>query len=391
MNKSLQSNLFQIYEKINNKVVFFYYFFYHYLFELGKQWTSKAFLLFGFIDLTYYLSDFEYDNSQFLYRILATMCLIIANNEVVREKKYSKITKPNRNFNGHTFKINSLSLSSDGKKIVSSSDRVAIVWETRSGKISNRLQSKTWIGNALFVNCDQKVIGIGGKGFFFQWDAISGKQVKKPCQIIESDSVALAISPMENMISAAGQNGNISFWDYPNLNLLNKTKMGDVEVRKLLFFKKKSLLVACDVLGKVAIYNYQTNFWCNIFQHPENEPIRSIDLSEDEKKLGFIDGAGNVYCYIIDENRLLETFKGHSDMGLCCRFNESSEFLATGGQDNQIILWKIKEKKIRKLFSISGHTDAVTSLIFDLHSNNLYSSSRDMKIKYWTIGFLLKS
>jgi len=68
-----------------------------------------------------------------------------------------------------------------------------------------------------------------------------------------------------------------------------------------------------------------------------------------------------------------------------------NRYIATGGQDKKIIIWRIGSKKIHRLIEIDGHNNAVTSLVFDKTTNNLYSASRDRKIKYWKLDRLLLS
>nr|MBP8856586.1 hypothetical protein [Anaerolineaceae bacterium] len=60
---------------------------------------------------------------------------------------------------------------------------------------------------------------------------------------------------------------------------------------------------------------------------------------------------------------------------------------ATGGQDNVICIWELKNNSIVKSFEIHGHSDDVTSLVFD-NNLRLYSASRDSTIKIWDLAGL---
>lgn len=369
---------------------YYAFFFWRYIKQLYKEWTFWIFLLLDFVGLIDALTNKGLNITLRTYIIVAITCFLIANNEAIKKKEFLKITKSSKRFIGHTFKVNSISLSTDGKKLVSSSDRMAIIWNLETKHIEQRLQCSTWIGNAFFVNQDQNVIGIGGKGLFFQWK-VGSDQPGIEKDLLSTESVALAVNREEKRIATARKDGEILIFDYPSLQEMESLRMGVVEVRKLAFSPVKNELAACDVSGKVCLFDLVNRNCRDIFKHPENEPIRFVDFSPNGERIAFVDGSGYVYCYDLLEDSLYPAAKGHEDMGLCCRFNRNGNFIASGGQDNQVILWKVKSNRLVKLFSISSHTDAITSLAFEMKSNNLYSSSRDAKIMYWNIDSLLAS
>ncbi|BBB48300.1 WD40 repeat domain-containing protein [Pelolinea submarina] len=373
---------------ILKNVRYFIFFTLHYLYYLSKEWTFWFFLFFDIVGvLSNYLNrDFTFQKGTYFY--IAVVCFTIANNEIIHEKKVLSVFKEKHKYIGHTFKINSLSFSSETDMLVSTSDRVVIIWNTYTAKIIQRLQCPTWIGIGFFINNDKNVIGIGGNGNFFNWDVKTGNILENK-KILDSDSVGLTLCIKENLIAAAGKDGIIHIWDFPDFTNESIIKFGDFEIRKIEFSKNGDCLIACDVSGNVGLITIKNKSKNYIFRHPENEPIRYVTFSPNEDKLAFIDGSGFVYCYFINTNQLIKSQKSHEDMGLCCQFNHTGDFIASSGQDNKIILWRVGKSKLSKLFSIFGHSNAVTSVLFCKDSNNLISASRDNKIKYWNIDFLL--
>lgn len=362
-----------------------------YLFSLVKQWT---FWLFLFLDGLNALSDlffFDVPFSRESSFVIGLVGLIIAINEVNKTSEYKKIIKEEKKYIGHTSKVNKISFSSDEKMIVSSSDRVAIVWSLKTGKLIQRLQCPTWVGSAIFVNNDQSVIGIGGKGYYFSWDVSSGELLDEPKKLEKSDSVAFAVSSKENIIASAAKDGEIHVWSYPDLSLQNTFRMGIFEIRKLSFSLNDREIIGCDVTGVISKFSLSDGSSTELFSHPDKEPIRYVTYSPINNEIAFIDGAGQLYVLDLENDRLIKTKNGHTDMGLCCAFSGDGQYLATGGQDNTIIIWKKGKKKLHKLFYIAGHNGPITSLVFERKNNNLYSASRDRKIKYWKLDRLLLS
>lgn len=377
----------------NDNINMLYYYSYLlklYFSSLFEKWTFWLFILFdifGFISIYIPLLS---NKSKEVCFILAVVCFIIANDEIIANHKYIIIAKEYKKLTGHTFKINNISISKNNKMMLSSSDRVVIVWDIQDNRkniIIARLQCPTWIDVALFTENDHSIIGIGGKGLLFKWSIFSDENFQ-PAQLETTESVALAISSDESLIATSGTNGVIHMWKYPTLELWSTYKMGNYRIRKLAFSPINNILAACDVSGKVIILNKTLNQHKTLFNHPENEPIRYLCFSQNGDKLAFVAGDGKPYIYNTNQEYIFSANKAHTDMCLCCCFSNDGNYLATGGQDNLIYIWKIKANKLHKHLIIKGHNDAVTSLIFD-KGNNLYSASRDKKIKYWKINKLL--
>jgi len=64
----------------------------------------------------------------------------------------------------------------------------------------------------------------------------------------------------------------------------------------------------------------------------------------------------------------------------------SNQLLATGGSDNTIRLWDLKDNTNR--YQLSGHTGSVVALTFDAVSQTLVSGSYDTTVRVWDLGTL---
>lgn len=321
------------------------------------------------------------------YLLIFVLALISLVKVYKNKNKIITIKKEKILLSKHTFKINKLILSSDQKILASASDRKVIVWNIESRSILQTLQCQTWVGNILFTNNDQNVIGIGGKGMFFDWDILSGNL---NCEVIleSTESVALSKTYNDDLIATANKKGIISIWRYPELSKIDSFSMGNHEIRKISFSFDEENIIGCDISGKVSIFSLKDKTETVLFSHPKNSPIRFICFSPTGFEISFIDGDGYLYLFNLIDHNIVCNVKAHNDMGLCCEFNKDGKYIASGGQDNEIIIWKRSKNRFIKKLIISGHSDAVTTLVFD-RTNNLYSASRDKLIKYWNIGKFL--
>lgn len=98
-------------------------------------------------------------------------------------------------------------------------------------------------------------------------------------------------------------------------------------------------------------------------------------LSRKPKKVKFTRGG----------KRVLEH---HQKAILCVAASADGKFVATGGEDNKIIIWDAHTLTPLKAFTgqqrDNGHRDSVLSLAFRRGSNQLFSASKDRTVKVWS-------
>ena len=80
---------------------------------------------------------------------------------------------------------------------------------------------------------------------------------------------------------------------------------------------------------------------------------------------------------------LLASLDGHHGSILCVAFHPSAPILATGCQDNSILLWDIDSDK--PVVTLLGHTTPVTCLAFHPSAPLLVSGGRDGIMRFWDI------
>jgi len=81
---------------------------------------------------------------------------------------------------------------------------------------------------------------------------------------------------------------------------------------------------------------------------------------------------------------LYATLRFHQDSVNIVLFNEKTNVLASGADDNYICIWNVKDMKYQSLYDHSG---PVLSLAFNEQTNVLASGSSDKTIKLWNLNF----
>jgi ribosomal RNA-processing protein 9 len=76
-------------------------------------------------------------------------------------------------------------------------------------------------------------------------------------------------------------------------------------------------------------------------------------------------------------------YAGHTAPIVCCAVSSSGKYLATGGEDEKIVVWDAKS--LKPLRSFQQHRDSVLGLCFQRNTDVMYSASADRTIKTWSL------
>ncbi|ETI35269.1 hypothetical protein L917_17570 [Phytophthora nicotianae] len=79
-------------------------------------------------------------------------------------------------------------------------------------------------------------------------------------------------------------------------------------------------------------------------------------------------------------------FLAHSSNVNCLRFGrKSGQVAATGGDDNLVNVWRMREKETKNIMSLSGHQSAVESIVFDPAEHKVVAGSQAGSIKVFDL------
>lgn len=79
----------------------------------------------------------------------------------------------------------------------------------------------------------------------------------------------------------------------------------------------------------------------------------------------------------------IHTLKGHKSQVQNIRFSHDGKILASGGHDNQVILWDVKTGKA--LRTLIGHSSKINEVTFNHNSTLVASASEDGTVRVWRV------
>ncbi len=350
-------------------------------------------------------------------------------------------------FKRHKEVLNKIAYSPEGSYLASSSYGNELVIWNASGSVVKEYEKLKVPVNALSFSFDGKILialDVEGKGT--SYSIPSGAKL---IDFIEHDnavfSAAFSQSVTGNYLvaSAGGNNNEIYLWNPINGKVVRQIKGKGSPIHYLAFGEDLELFISRQFSGdNRPRYSSSFNFsYLTVNRNPSRTPssdeipadiyltgMNSIALPkgkviqtqemEDGRILDFrVMKDGNVIVAsdyslkMFDKNGVLvKEFVGHSGSVRAIAVNPSGQYLASGGEDQSIILWKLSETgythTLRDVFDTKEWADYFSSLPIDsltdipsrsawqqvisfLKSNNQQRAAKEIEEEFKSIGEIL--
>jgi WD40 repeat protein len=199
--------------------------------------------------------------------------------------------------------------------------------------------------------------------------------------------------PSKKILATGGGDNNIIFWNAETGNQISQLpSVHSNGVLSLAFSPDRKYLVSGDGDGQIILWDLQSLSPRNLFKG--GGPIKTLAFSPDSQVIAFgncsnFNGEAIIKCdnptvnlMSLDGEFISEPMKGHQDLVESIAFSPNGEVLASGSDDNTVILWSF-EKKQQIGKPLVGHLDWVYIVVF-VNDSLFASGSRCI---YWALGF----
>lgn len=186
----------------------------------------------------------------------------------------------------------------------------------------------------------------------------------------------VAFSPDSKLMASAGDDSKIRIWDTLNWELL-RTLNTETSVRGIAFSKDGEKLVMAG-FGSIHVLDAQTGdeqqkFDFHVLYGFAFEPEQNLAAACADKESGVWDvGAGEVVAML----------DGHTDLIACVAFSKQG-VLATGSHDKLIKLWNPRTKQ--ELGVLRGQDGLLACLAFSPDGKTLASGGHNNEIVLWDV------
>jgi RNA polymerase sigma factor (sigma-70 family) len=191
-----------------------------------------------------------------------------------------------RVFKGHTFPIDSVAWSADGKTLASVSREKSLrLWDAATGKQRWMTTIQLDWAGVVALSPDGKTVAVGGfrDGLIRLWSVETKKElqsIKTPQQFV----LTLDFSPDGSSLASAGASGTIQLWDPTTGRLLNQLDTKSNVTTELTFVYDGRALVSGHGDGSVRLWEMATRKERACFEGHRGG-VRAVAISRDGRSI----------------------------------------------------------------------------------------------------------
>jgi WD40 repeat protein/serine/threonine protein kinase len=293
---------------------------------------------------------------------------------------------PERNRLTQTGIIVNMSLSKDGKTLLTSDPNHSVVhlWDIPSQTRTHSFTGKSGSAANVALSPDGKFVAIHRKDNVFQlW---AGPDFQTPLLTLEGPQIFVGhnvvFSPDGQTVVFPSSDRTVTLWNMQVNEPPGELKLPPAGVLGVAFSPSGDR-IATVAAGEVTIWNVNTR---SIVQKigPVGLGIRSVAFSPDGKLLALPSEETVIGVWDWETNHKLASFDGHTAFVDTVAFSPDGKTLASCSWDATVKLWSLELKQ--SVATLRGHLGPVTALLFSADGSALYSASGDATIKLWPIA-----
>jgi WD40 repeat protein len=301
--------------------------------------------------------------------------------------------KYRHNFVGHTYCIDALDFSPDGKRLVSGAaytDTVIRVWDPLTGREAGQLRGHAAGIEALAYAPDGRLVASASQdGTVRLWDPATGKEVRR-LEGKDGMVYALAFAPDGRTIATGGKRKAVHLWDVAaGRELRSFDNPGGFILR--MAFSPDGKVLATRGVGEKGIRLWDVAGGKQVRQlsgHAAGCP--SLAFTPDGTGLASGDDGGVVRVWDVRTGEERRAFAapagpgpGNAPRALCTTFAPDGRSLAVGYDDRTVRLWEVASGQERARYT--GHRAGVTSVGFAPDGTLLASGASDRTVVVWDV------
>lgn len=314
-----------------------------------------------------------------------TEIFISCGNDVsvwkIKEEKFTLIG----NLTGHSLKINSLAINSQGTKLYSGSfDQKIFIWdvsnmkkigelEEHSGPIRKILLSKDEYQDTLYSCSEDKTIRA--------WNLKDSKQI--PFLNGHMANINhLCFSPDNKYLISGDQNDSLIVWDLSKMKLKHTlTNNENCFIQGIAVTSDSSKIISCTNKFKKTIWDLESGKKIGNFEFNSAYPFKMILIDDKTLLISYSDL--KIRAWNLEKLSIEKTFIGHHGNILDLLFLKKDRTIASCSEDHSIIIWNYWAEKPKTI--LKEHEGYVTTLATNSSESLMFTADSIKKIFVWDL------
>jgi serine/threonine-protein kinase len=288
-------------------------------------------------------------------------------------------------FAGHTGPIRSVSLSADGRTVISCGDAPATIrlWDAKTGKEILQFKGPTANATKVVLSPNGKLaISSGMEPQIRLWDTETGLEIPRLPRTEGFSNGGAAFAAAGQTILAC-VNNEVQSWELETAKPLARLvgHQGTVLSLAVATDGRRALTGGADKSAR--IWDLASGIELKRLEGHAG-PVLGVAFSRDGRYAVSAGSDGTLRLWSVETGKELQSFRGHKGAVLSVAFAPDGLHIASGGNDKTVRLWEQESGK--EVQRYVGHAGIVQAVVFTPDSGHVLSASSDATIRLWATG-----
>jgi len=282
---------------------------------------------------------------------------------------------------GHSYMVDSVAFSPDGKQILSSDDNTIKLWDASTGREIITFISPDILNSVAFSPDGREVLSGGvnydkGRSKIVRlWDMATSREIRTFSGYSNGK-----FSPDGRQVVSRDENNTIKLWDVVTGREIRTFLGHSSGVWSVVFSPDGKQILSSSYDKTIKLWDAATGREIRTFLG-HSHVVSSVAFSPDGRKIVSGSSDKTVKLWDATTGREIRTFSGHLDSVASVAFSPDGKHILSSSWDETIKLWDIVTGREIKTFF--GHSDVPISVVFSINGRQFLSGAYDGTIKLW--------
>ena len=291
-------------------------------------------------------------------------------------------------FSDNPDQVISISLNSDGTKLVSSSsDRNIRLWDVNTKKVIYPFKENYSMISSVALSEDCLIVLSGSyKKLLKLWDVKTARAIRV-FEGHKAEVTSVSLSSDARLALSGSNDRTVKLWEVTSGKCIRTFQGHRGEVSYVYLSSDGRLALSGSYDKTVKLWDTGTGECIRTFEGHSGE-VSSVVLSSDCRKALSGSHDRTLRLWDMASGRCIKVFTGHKSEVSSVSLSKDCLWALSGGYDRTVRLWQVDTGRCLRTFQ--GHSKGVSTVVITGDGQRAFSGSSDYSLREWKVGQFIK-